>query len=92
MEAKNIEPIHQNTWQNNPCGGGQWLEKFTNPSKKFFLQLVANTIEDVNILIDFANMCYTRKIMIRCGLALTINSFWTTNELFPHLQEIIAKH
>ena len=35
-------------------------------------------------------MSYARKAMIRCGLVLEVNDTWNTNQLFPHLQEIIA--
>ena len=30
--------------------------------------------------------------MIRCGLALDIDGTWRINQLFLHLQEIIARH
>ena len=30
--------------------------------------------------------------MIRYGLALGLDGYWNVTHLFPHLQEIIAKH
>ena len=71
---KIFELIQQNAWQNNPYGDGRRSEKLTNPNKRFFLQLGVDAIEDVNRLVDFDNMSYARKTMIRCGLALGIAS------------------
>ena len=68
------------------------VRKFTDPSKRFFLELAVDAIEDVNRLIDSNNMFYARKSMIICGLPLEIDGTWTTNQLLSHLQEIIAKH
>jgi len=47
-EAKKIELIQQNAWQNAPQIDGQWSRKLTNSTKRFFLQLVVDSIEDVN--------------------------------------------
>ena len=91
-EAKKSELIQENAWQNNPRGDGQWSGKLTNPGKRFFLQLAADAIQDVNRLVDSDNLSYARKSMIRCGLALGIDGTWSVNQLFPHLQEIIEKH
>ena len=68
------------------------VRKLTNPCKRFFLQLAANAIKDVNRFLDSNNMSYAKKAMIRCGLTLGIDGTLTTNQLFLHLQEIIAKH
>jgi len=35
---------------------------------------------------------HARKTMICCGLALGLDGSWSVGQLFPHLQEIIAKH
>lgn len=91
-ETKKSELIQDHAWQNNPRGDGQWSGKLTNPGKRFFLQLAADAVEDVNRLVDCDNMSYARKSMIRCGLALGLDGTWTTNQLFPHLQDIITKH
>jgi hypothetical protein len=91
-EAKKSELIQQDSWQNRPQGDDQWFDKLTNPGKKFFLQLTADSIEDVNRQIDIDNMSYARKSMIRYGLALGAGGTWSINQLFPQLQQIVAKH
>ena len=53
--------------------------KLTNPDKIFFFQLVADAIEDVNQLIDFDNMFYAKKAIIRCSLSLEVDSNWSIN-------------
>ena len=91
-EAKKTELIRQNAWQNAPRADEQWSGKLTNPRKRFFLQLAANSVEDVNREVDYDNISYARKAMIWCGLALELNGSWNVRQLFPHLQDIIAKH
>ena len=91
-EAKKIELIQQNAWQNAPRADGQWSGKLTNSRKRFFLQLAADIVEDVNREVDCDNISYARKAMIRCGLALGLDGSWNEGQLFPHLQDIIAKH
>jgi hypothetical protein len=54
--------------------------------------LATDSIEDVNRQVDIDNMSYVRKSMIRCGLALGTDSTWSINQLFPQLQQIVAKH
>ena len=60
-EAKKSKLIQENVWQNNLQDDGQWLEKLTKLKKKKFLQLAADAIEDVNQLVDFDNMSFTKK-------------------------------
>jgi hypothetical protein len=91
-EANKIELIQTNAWQNTARADGQWFGKLTNPGKRFFLQLVANSVEDVNKEVDCNNMSYAKKAMICCGMALGIDGSWSINQLFPHLQDIVAKH
>jgi hypothetical protein len=43
----------------------------------FFLQLAANSIENVNQKVDCNNISYSRKIMIRCGMALVLDGTWS---------------
>jgi hypothetical protein len=62
-----------------PRSDGQWSGKLTNLGKEFFLQLAANSIEDVNRQVDINNMSYARKSMIRCGLALEAEGTWSVN-------------
>jgi hypothetical protein len=47
-EAKKIEFIQTNAWQNTARADGQLSDKLTSPGKRFFLQLAADIIEDVN--------------------------------------------
>ena len=65
--------------------------KLTNPDKWFFLQLVANFVEDVYREVDCDNISYAQKAMIRFGMALGLDGTWSVHQLFPH-QELIAKH
>jgi hypothetical protein len=53
--------------------------KLTNPVKRFFLQLAADTVEDVNKEVDCNNMSYARKAMIRCGMTLDVDGSWSVN-------------
>jgi hypothetical protein len=78
-KAKKSELIQQDSWQNKPRGDGQWFGKLTNLGKKFFLQLATDSIEDVNRQVDIDNISYTRKSMIRGGLALGIDGTWSVN-------------
>ena len=91
-EAKKAELIAIRAWQNNPQVDGQWSRKLTNPSKHFFLQLVADSVQDINQQLDCDNMTYARKAMIKSGLALNVGGTWNVHQLFPHLQELVAKH
>jgi hypothetical protein len=91
-EAKKIQLIQTNAWQNTARVDGQWFSKLINPGKRFFLQLVADSIEDVNKEVDCNNMSYARKAMICCGMALDVDGSWSVNQLFSHLQDIVAKH
>lgn len=63
-----------------------------NPGKVFFLKIAAQAIRDVNLQRDENGLTYARKAMIRCGLAKQPNGLWEISQLFPHLQNIIAKH
>ena len=56
------------------------------------MQLATNSVENVNRDVDCDNISYARKAMICCGLALGLDGSWSVGQLFPHLQEIIAKH
>jgi hypothetical protein len=47
--------------------------------------LAANSIEDVNQEVDCDNISYSRKAMIRCGMALALDGTWSVAQLFPHL-------
>lgn len=66
--------------------------KLVNPGKRFFLQLAANAVRDVNKQVDSEGMNFARKAMVRCGLAKQANGLWEVRQLFPHLQNIVQKH
>ena len=91
-EAKKRELIQTDLWQNSPRADGQWSGKLKNPGKPYFLQLAADSIEDVNREVDCDNISYARKAMIRCGMSLAIDGTWSVNQLSPTLQEIVTKH
>ena len=56
------------------------------------MQLAVDSVEDVNSQVCTNGISFARKAMIQCGLALDIDGTWRINQLFPHLQEIIAMH
>ena len=91
-KEKKTELIASNAWLNTARGDGQWSKKFTNPGKWFFLQLAADSIEDVNREVDCDNISYAQKAIIRSNMALDLDGTWSVHQLFPHLQELIAKH
>ena len=72
-EAKKIDLIVANTWQNTPRTDGQWSGKLINLGKRFFLQLATNSVEDVNREIDCDHISYARKNVIRLGMSLAID-------------------
>jgi hypothetical protein len=85
-EIKKTQLIQRDAWQNIARGDGHWT------GKRFFLQLAVDSVEDVNQQVDYDNVSYSRKAMIRCGMALALDGTWSVAQLFPHLQEIVAKH
>jgi hypothetical protein len=91
-EIKKTQLIQTNAWQNIARGDGHWSGKLTNPGKRFFLQLATDSGEDVYQQVDSDNISYSMKAMIRCGMALALDGTWSMAQLFPHLQEIVAKH
>ena len=91
-EAKKTELIATTPWQNTPQADGQWSGKLTNLGRFFFLQLAIDSVQNVNRQLDCDNMTYARKAMIRSGIALVVDGSWSVHQLFPRLQEIVAKH
>lgn len=57
--------------------------------KRFFLQLAADVVNEVNTYVDSEGLNMAQKSMIRCGLGLNREGKWRIEMLFPHLQEII---
>jgi len=89
---KKIELIEDDAWQNTPRKNGDWSGKLRNPGKHFFLSLAAKAVREVNGVRDTHGLTYARKAMIRCGLSLGTDGNWSTQQLFPHLQEIVKKY
>jgi hypothetical protein len=67
-EIKKTDLIQADAWQNTGRGDGHWSDKLTNLGKRFFLQLVADSVEDVNQEVDCDNISYSRNAIMRCGM------------------------
>ena len=91
-EIKKMEMIREQMWSNGVRRDGAWSGKLQNPGKRFFLQLAADSVRDVNVQRDANGLTYARKAMIRCGLALDVTGEWHIQQLSPQLQTIIAEH
>ncbi|KAE8966437.1 hypothetical protein PR001_g28407, partial [Phytophthora rubi] len=89
---KKIELIEDNEWQNKVRKDGSYSGKLKNPGKRFFLDLAATAVKEVNAKRDQNGINYARKAMMRCGLSLSVDGTWRTTQLFPHLLEIIKKY
>ena len=87
-DEKRMSMVSNEEWTNWKNGSG----KLPNPGKRFFLQLAAAAVRDVAQQRDSDGVLYTRKAMIRCGMALNLNGRWEVKQLFPHLQEIVKKY
>lgn len=87
-DKKRFEMVTEGQWTDFKRGSG----KLPNPGKRFYLELAASVTRMVNKDRDRDNVLYTRKAMIRCGMALNINGVWEETQLFPHLQNIVAKY
>ena len=66
--------------------------KLANLGKRFFLELAANAVRDVNGASHKDGVYYSRRAMIRCGLALDTDGKWKTEQLSRQLQAIIEKY
>ncbi|KAE8880253.1 hypothetical protein PF003_g35736 [Phytophthora fragariae] len=89
---KKIELIEDKECQNKARKDGSYSGKLKNPGKKFFLELAAAAVKEVNGKRDKNGINYARKTMMRCGLSLGVDGNWCTTQLFPHLQEIVKKY
>jgi hypothetical protein len=87
-----MEMIREQQWSNGVRWDGGWSGKLQNPGKRFFLQLAADSVRDVNLQRDANGITYARKAMIRCGMALNVTGQWHIQQLTPQLQAIIANH
>ena len=67
-----MEMIRENLWSNSVRRDRAWSGKLQNSFKRFFLQLAADSVRDVNLQRDVKGLFFARKAMIRCGLALDV--------------------
>jgi hypothetical protein len=71
-----------------------WQERFreaNNPGKRYFLKLSADTIREVNKK-ETNGLTWSRKAMIRCGLALGLDGHLKLDQLSKDLQDIVKKY
>ena len=83
-----MDMVGLNAWT-NPREGS---EKVPNSGKKYFLGLAADMVRTVSAQRDSDWILYTRKALIRCGMAMNINGLWEIRQLSPELQEIVGKY
>lgn len=88
-----ISKIKENSCWSNNNQNEKWSGKLRNPGKRYFLELAAKAVNEVNEQRDKSGMSYARKAMIKCGLSKDATSGqWKEEQLFEHLQVIINKH
>jgi DDE superfamily endonuclease len=75
-ELHKMKMIHDGIWATNIRKDGASSGKILNPGKEFFLRLAADAVRDVNELRDENGLTYSRKAMIRCGLAQDVTGVW----------------
>ena len=92
-ERTKIELIKNGAWADEVRSDGKWSGKLNNPGKRYFLELAAKAVNEVNAQRDKSGMSYARKAMIKCGLSKdAVTGQWQESQLFGHLQAIINKH
>lgn len=64
--------VQEDTWADFRKGSG----KLPNPGKRLFIELVAKSVRNVDSHRDSDGLPFSRKAMIRCGLALNLNGEW----------------
>lgn len=52
----------------------------------------AESIREANYSQHENGLLYSRKATSSAGMEMKINNLWESNQLFPHLQEIIKNH
>ncbi len=60
--------------------------------EKIFLKLAAESGRAVNAQRDKKGINFSRKAMIRCGLAKDIDGHWCVSQLSKELQMIVQKY
>lgn len=70
----------------------QGSRRLIHSGKFFFLSLAVGVVWTVAGQCDSDGVLFTRKAMIRCGMALNVNDIWEEWQLSPQLQNIVAKY
>lgn len=87
-DAKRASMVSEQSWKEFKNGS----DKLPNPGKSIFIELEAKDAQKVNNERDKDHFLYTRKAMIRCGMARNINGLWEEGKIFDNLKEIFKKH
>lgn len=87
-DEKRFKMIESDKWVDWRDGSGM----LTNPGKRFYLQLAAAVIKDVDRDRDRNGVLYSRKSMMCYGMALNLNGRWEVQQLLPHFQQIVSKY
>ena len=72
--------------------GLKWSGKVKNPGKRWSLMCAAECVRELNECTDKEGRNWARKAMIGCGLSLEDDGIWKTEQLFPHLQDIVEAY
>ncbi|DBA03199.1 TPA: hypothetical protein N0F65_003919 [Lagenidium giganteum] len=59
--AKKLELIKNSSWQATARKDGSWSDKLKNPGKRFFLQLAAECVQELNAKRDKNGLTFARK-------------------------------
>lgn len=74
-------------------GESIWAERQTQePWEKFFLQVAANPVRQINQQRDKNGITFARKAKIRTGMSPNLKGLWEESQLFENLQAIITRH
>lgn len=65
--------------------------KIPNPGKRFFLQLSADTVREVNCRTHKSSLSLAFRLKIFTGMSLNVNGKWEESQVIEQLQLIIAK-
>lgn len=87
-DKKVMDMIANKMWTDPRDGSG----RLVNPGKKFFLSMAADVVRTVGQQRDQDGILYTRKALVRCGMALNYNGLWEERQLSPELQNIVKKY
>lgn len=62
-----------------------------NLKKRFILKPAAESIFDFNKKRDMDGLQYARKLLVKCIFSKNMNNVGKVHQIFPNLQEIVAK-